>query len=69
MCTIGSMADLYFRGGPNDGWAPDLPNVDDKESLWFKNGATGKTERYNRTSETVEIDGVARVVFEYAPEQ
>ncbi|MEU0900756.1 hypothetical protein [Streptomyces massasporeus] len=63
------MADLYFRGGSNDGWAPDLPNVDDKESLWFHDGATGKAERYQSTSGTVEMNGVDRIVFEYVPEQ
>ncbi|WP_210587149.1 hypothetical protein [Streptomyces sp. GESEQ-35] len=62
------MADLYFRGGPNDGLAPTLAADDDHEYLWFQNGATGKTERYRRTSETMEINGSSRTVFEYAPE-
>lgn len=63
------MTDLFFRGGPNDGWKPsELSAGDDQEYLWFQNTGTGKTERYRRTGETIEVDGVSRIVFEYVPE-
>lgn len=65
---MGSMTDLYFRGGPNDGLPASLQVEDDMEYLWFKPATSGKSDRYRRTDETIEIGGLTRIVFEYAPE-
>jgi hypothetical protein len=63
------MTDLFFRGGPKDGLKPSELSVDDdQEYLWIQNTSTGETERYRRTGESVDVEGVSRIVFEYAPE-